>query len=45
MISPKSGAVFERAAIEKHLAGNDTDPTNDQPLTADELIPVKNGKA
>lgn len=43
VISAKSGAVFERAAIEKYLAGNDTDPTNDQPLTAEDLIAVKNG--
>eukprot|EP00056_Hartaetosiga_gracilis_P002515 m.54422 g.54422 ORF g.54422 m.54422 type:complete len:496 (+) comp11085_c0_seq6:29-1516(+) len=43
VISPKSGAVFERELIEKHLRDNDTDPINGEQLTVDELIDVKGG--
>ena len=41
VISPKSGAVFERKLIEKHLRENNTDPISGDELQADELIAVK----
>eukprot|EP00050_Salpingoeca_kvevrii_P006877 m.292335 g.292335 ORF g.292335 m.292335 type:complete len:498 (+) comp12612_c0_seq1:33-1526(+) len=40
VVSPVSGAVFERRLIEKHLASSDEDPVTGQPLTADMLIAV-----
>ncbi|KAI3402878.2 hypothetical protein KGF56_004339 [Candida oxycetoniae] len=41
IVSPKSGAVFERRYIEKYVSTSGTDPINNQPLTLDELIPIK----
>ncbi|EGD82802.1 hypothetical protein PTSG_03452 [Salpingoeca rosetta] len=43
VVSPKSGAVFERRVIEKHLRDNQTDPVSGDPLEVDELIDVKGG--
>eukprot|EP00055_Hartaetosiga_balthica_P008165 m.29409 g.29409 ORF g.29409 m.29409 type:complete len:489 (+) comp6151_c0_seq1:74-1540(+) len=40
VVSPKSGAVFERAIIEKHLKDNDTDPINGEPLSVDDLVSI-----
>jgi len=41
VVSPVSGAVFERRLIEKFVADNGTDPTNGEALAADDLIEVK----
>ena len=41
VLSPKSGVVFERRAIEKHLEHTGTDPVNGADLKKDELIAVK----
>jgi len=44
VISPKSGNVFERRVIEKHLSAEGTDPITHEPLSVDELISVKVNK-
>ncbi len=41
MVSPVSGQIFERRLIEKYLAENGCDPTNQEPLTPEQLIAVK----
>ncbi|KAI5968947.1 hypothetical protein KGF57_000062 [Candida theae] len=41
IVSPKSGAVFERRYIENYINTNGTDPINNEPLKIDELIPLK----
>lgn len=41
VISPSSGAIFERRLIEKYLQENGVDPITQKDLTADELIEVK----
>lgn len=41
IVSPKSGSVFERKYIENYVNTNGTDPINNEPLTIDELIPLK----
>ncbi|EDQ84987.1 uncharacterized protein MONBRDRAFT_34443 [Monosiga brevicollis MX1] len=41
VISPKSGAVFEKTVIEKHVASAGTDPINDEPLDVSELIQIQ----
>ena len=41
VISPVSGQIFDRRLIEKYLAEHGCDPTNQEPLTPDQLISVK----
>lgn len=41
VVSPKSGAVFDKKHIVNFISINGTDPVNDQPLTVDELIAIK----
>lgn len=41
IVSPKSGAVFERKYIEHFVSTNGTDPINNEKLTIDELIPLR----
>lgn len=41
VVSPASGAIFERRIIEKYLLENGCDPINGKELKADELIEVK----
>jgi pre-mRNA-processing factor 19 len=41
VISPTSGAIFERRLIEKYLVENGVDPINGKELSADMLIDVK----
>ena len=41
MVSPVSGQVFERRLIEKYLAENGCDPTNQEPLSPEQLIALK----
>lgn len=41
VISPKSGAIFDRKHIESYISTAGTDPISDQPLTVEELIAVK----
>ncbi|CAH8572345.1 unnamed protein product [Dicrocoelium dendriticum] len=41
VISPRSGHIFERRLIEKYLQENGTDPIDQQPLAAEELIELK----
>lgn len=41
VISPLSGAIFERRIIEKYLLENGCDPINGKELRAEELIEVK----
>lgn len=41
IVSPKSGAVFERKYIEHFVSTNGTDPINNETLTIDELIPLR----
>lgn len=41
VFSPKSGHVFERRLIEKYLDDHRKCPITDEPLSFDELIPVK----
>lgn len=41
VVSPASGAIFERRIIEKYLLENGCDPINGKDLKADDLIEVK----
>lgn len=41
MVSPLSGAVFERRLLEKYIAENGTDPITNKELTMDQLIELK----
>lgn len=41
VISPSSGAIFERRLIEKYIQENGVDPITGKDLTADELIEIK----
>lgn len=41
VISPASGAIFERRLIEKYLVENGVDPINGKELSVDMLIDVK----
>ena len=40
-MSPVSGQIYERRLIEKYLAENGCDPTNQEPLTPEQLVAVK----
>ncbi|CAH2354257.1 pre-mRNA-processing factor 19 [[Candida] railenensis] len=40
VISPRSGAIFERLLVEKYVSSSGTDPITDEPLSVDDLIPV-----
>jgi len=44
VVSP-AGYVFERSLIEKYLAQNDKCPISDEPLSLEELIPLRINKA
>lgn len=41
VVSPKSGAIFERKLVESYIATAGKDPVNDEPLTLEDLIPIK----
>ncbi|KAJ8326406.1 hypothetical protein BDV3_005937 [Batrachochytrium dendrobatidis] len=41
VVSIKSGLLFEKSLILKHIADCGTDPENNEPLTVDDLISVK----
>ena len=41
MVSPTSGEVYERHIIEKLIRENGVDPSNQQPLSAEDLIELK----
>lgn len=43
MVSAKSGAIFERALIEKYIAASGCDPVTDEPLAAEDLIELRGG--
>ncbi|EFJ38655.1 ubiquitin-protein ligase, PUB59 [Selaginella moellendorffii] len=45
VISKRSGLLFERRLIEKHLAENGTCPVTGESLTEEDLLPVKTNKA
>ncbi|KAI5952895.1 hypothetical protein KGF54_003762 [Candida jiufengensis] len=40
IVSPKSGALFEKKYIEKYVQTTGSDPINNKPLTIEELIPL-----
>lgn len=41
VVSPSSGAVFERRIIEKYILENGIDPISGKELTVEELIEIK----
>lgn len=41
VVSPVSGAIFEKRLVEKYISENGADPINGQPLTLDQLIEIK----
>ena len=41
VISPSSGAIFERRLIEKYLQENGVDPISGKDMSAEELIEIK----
>lgn len=44
VVSLKSGNVFEKNLIEKYIADNGRDPTNNEEMTVDDLIDIKSSK-
>lgn len=40
VVSPRSGAIFDRSLIETYLSTAGKDPINDEPLTVEELITI-----
>ncbi|KAK6459752.1 Prp19/Pso4-like-domain-containing protein [Scheffersomyces xylosifermentans] len=45
VVSPKSGAIFERKHIENYISTSGTDPINDEPLSVDELVSIKSSSS
>ncbi|KAG0607375.1 hypothetical protein M758_8G023200 [Ceratodon purpureus] len=45
VVSRKSGLIFERRLILKHLEDNGSEPVTGDPLSPEDLIPVKTNKA
>ena len=41
VVSNKSGYIFEKRIIEKHLETNSTCPVTGQPLSLEDLVPLK----
>lgn len=41
MVSPSSGAIFEKRVIEKYIQENGVDPISGKELTIDDLITIK----
>ncbi|CEP09201.1 hypothetical protein [Parasitella parasitica] len=41
VVSVKSGSIFEKSLIEKYIAENGRDPTNNEEMTADDLVEIK----
>lgn len=41
VVSPSSGAIFERRVIEKYIQENGVDPISGKELGIDELITIK----
>merc|ERR1711962_1911805 len=41
VVSPASGQVFEKRLVEKYIQENGVDPSNQQPLSAEDLIELK----
>ncbi|RXH78413.1 hypothetical protein DVH24_001931 [Malus domestica] len=44
MVSKKSGLLFEKRLIERHISEYGKCPVTGEPLTADDIIPVQTGK-
>ncbi|KAL3686766.1 hypothetical protein R1sor_013075 [Riccia sorocarpa] len=45
VVSRKSGLLFERRLVEKHIAENGTCPVTGDSLSTDDLLPIKTNKA
>ncbi|KAI8647221.1 WD40-repeat-containing domain protein [Parasitella parasitica] len=41
VVSVKSGRIFEKSLIEKYIAENGRDPTNNEEMTVDDLVDIK----
>lgn len=41
MVSPSSGAIFEKRIIEKYIQENGVDPISGKELTMEDLIEIK----
>lgn len=44
VVSVKSGSIFEKSLIEKYIAENGRDPTNNEEITVDDLVEIKSSK-
>ncbi|KAL5996891.1 E3 ubiquitin-protein ligase prp19 [Asimina triloba] len=45
VVSTKSGLLYERRLIERHIADNGKCPITKEPLTMDDIVPIKTHKA
>lgn len=41
VVSPRSGAIFERKLVESYIATSGKDPINDEPLAVEDLVPIQ----
>ncbi|CAK7891993.1 pre-mRNA-processing factor 19 [[Candida] anglica] len=45
VVSPRSGAIFEKSLIERYIVASGTDPLTDEPLSVEDLVQINDGNA